>query len=109
VFRYAGAFNGDLSKWQVGEVTTMEASTYTLSPPLQDRVDLAASISLLLSVAALILFLNNVLSSFFFQPIFILGLFFVVVCGAVFRNAHDFNGDLSTWDVGGVTNMISST
>jgi surface protein len=81
VFYKAYAFNGDLSTWQVGKVTTMQASTYTLSPPLplQGRVVFqAASISLLLSVAALILCLNNALSSFF-RPIFILGLFFVVV------------------------------
>ena len=39
---------------------------------------LSVSISLLLSVSALILFLNNALSSSFFQPILLLGLFFVV-------------------------------
>ena len=41
VFYNAGAFNGDLSQWDVGKVTTMINSTYTLSPihvPLQDRV-----------------------------------------------------------------------
>ena len=82
MFRGAGNFNRDLSTWQVGKVTNMERSTYTLISALspKDRVlFLAASISHLLSVAALILFLNNALSSFFFQPIFILGLFFVAV------------------------------
>ncbi|MBT3409188.1 MAG: hypothetical protein HN430_00640, partial [Halieaceae bacterium] len=68
MFYNADDFNGDLSTWDVGKVTTMIQSTFTLSPPLQDRVDLAASISLLLSVAALILFLNNALSSFLFNP-----------------------------------------
>jgi surface protein len=50
---------------------------------------------------------------FIFQTIFILdilGLFFVVaVCGAVFRLAGAFNGDLSAWEVGKVTNMGYST
>jgi surface protein len=82
VFNNADAFNGDISKWQVEEVTTMEASTYTLSLPLQDRVFvLAAFVSLLLlSVAALILFLNNTLSSCFSPThLYILGHFFVAV------------------------------
>ena len=80
VFNEAGDFNGDLSTWQVGKVTDMAASTYTLSPPSpRSGLFLAASFPLLLSVSALIPFLNNALSSFFFQPIFILGLFFVAV------------------------------
>ena len=33
VFQSKGSFNADISKWQVGKVTTMERSTYTLSPP----------------------------------------------------------------------------
>ena len=32
------SFNADISKWQVGKVTTMYGSTYTLSPTLQDWV-----------------------------------------------------------------------
>ena len=37
-------------------------------------------------------------------------LFLLLLCGAaVFAYARAFNGDLSTWDVGGVTNMVSST
>jgi surface protein len=76
--------------------------------PLQDRVYfLAASISLLLySVAALILFLNNAL--FFSNPFLSLD-FSLLLCGAVFNNAGDFNGDLSTWQVGKVTTMEAST
>ena len=71
VFAHAGAFNGDLSTWQVGKVTDMAGSTYTLSPhPLQDRVFFCwlFLFSLLLSLSALILFLNNALSSFFSNP-----------------------------------------
>ena len=67
-----------------------------------------ASFFLLLSVAALILFLNNALSSFFFQTHFYPRTF-LCCCGAVFYNAVAFNGDLSTWDVGKVTIMDTST
>ena len=56
MFWDASDFNGDLSAWQVGEVTRMDGSMYTLSP-LQDWVlFLGTSFSLLLSVEALILF-----------------------------------------------------
>ena len=77
VFLSAVDFNGDLSKWQVGEVTTMQQSTYNLSPlPLQDRVFFWLLLfPLLLSVAALILFLNNALCSFYFQTHFYLWTF----------------------------------
>ena len=34
---------------------------------------------------------------------------FLCVCGAVFYNADAFNGNLSVWDVGSVTNMKFST
>ena len=68
VFQSKSGFNADISKWQVGQVTTMVASTYTLPPPSpRSGLFLAASFSLLLSVSALILFLNNALS-FFFNP-----------------------------------------
>jgi hypothetical protein len=46
---------------------------------------------------------------FSFQPIFIIGLFFIVdVCGAVFKLATAFDGDLSAWEVGKVTDMFES-
>ena len=38
VFSGKSTFNADISKWQVGQVTTMDGSTYTLPPSLQDRV-----------------------------------------------------------------------
>ena len=81
VFMYAGDFNCDLSTWEVGKVTDMYNSTYTLSSPSpRSGLCLAASISpSSFSVAALIIFLNNALSSFFFQSIFNVGLFFVAV------------------------------
>jgi hypothetical protein len=34
VFELAAFFNGDLSAWDVGKVTTMEKSTYMYTPPL---------------------------------------------------------------------------
>ena len=37
VFSGASAFNGDISAWNVGAVTAMSQSTYTLSPPLSPR------------------------------------------------------------------------
>ena len=50
------------------------------SPPsLRSGLIVAVSISLLPFVPALILFLNNALFPFFFNPIFIVGLFFVAV------------------------------
>jgi hypothetical protein len=61
VFQSKSTFNANISAWQVGKVTTIAYSTYTF---------LAASISLLLSVAALILFLNNALYLFFFSTHF---------------------------------------
>ena len=33
VFAYKSSFNANISAWQVGKVTTMLGSTYTLSPP----------------------------------------------------------------------------
>ena len=37
VFQSKSTFNANISAWDVGKVTTMRASTYTLFPPLQDR------------------------------------------------------------------------
>jgi len=71
LFFQKSTFNADISKWQVGKVTNMDRSTCTLSPPSpRSGLFLAASVSLLLSVAALILFLNNALSSCFFPTHF---------------------------------------
>ena len=64
--------------------------------------------SLFFSVPALILFLNNALSSFFsthFYP----WTFLCCCCRAVFAFAYDFNRDLSTWQVGKVTTMREGT
>jgi surface protein len=80
VFRDKSSFNANISAWEVGKVTNMAGSTYTLSPLSKIESFFGCFyISLLLSVAALILYLNNALSSFFSKPIFFLGLFFVAV------------------------------
>ena len=60
-------------------------------------------------MAALILFLNNALSSFCFPTHFYPWTFLCCCCGAVFEGAAAFNRDLSTWQVGEVINMASST
>ena len=101
VFGWAGAFNGDLSAWQVGEVTNMDGSTYTLSLPLQDRVYFRLSLFPFFIVLALIFFFNLFLSLDFSLSL--------CCCGAVFNGATAFNGDLSAWQVGKVTTMQSST
>ena len=66
VFMYAGAFNRDLSTWEVGKVTTMAVSTYTLSP-LSPRSGLffAASCSFLSFIV-----LHSIHCSFLFQSVF---------------------------------------
>ena len=40
VFRYASAFNQDVSKWNTGAVTNMQGSKCTLSPSLWPRLPL---------------------------------------------------------------------
>ena len=110
VFGVARVFNGDLSKWQVREVTNMYQSTYTHIPPLhlQDRSFFRLLLFPLLLSVALILFLNNALSSFCF-PTHFYPWTFLCCCGAVFAVALAFNGDISTWQVGKVTDMYAST
>ena len=78
VFYAAVAFNGDLSTWQVEKVRTMRSSTFVLRPPSPRSGLFLVAPFFLLSVAALIPFLNNALSSFF-PTHFYLGLFFVAV------------------------------
>jgi surface protein len=107
VFYNAGDFNGDLSKWQVGKVTNVQSSTYSPPPPLQDRVFFWLFLFSFFFVSALILFLNNALPSFFFNHFY--PWTFLCCCGAVFYKAGAFNGNLSTWQVGKVTNMGYST
>ena len=83
--------------------TCLQVRSTLFPPSLQYRVYFW-----LVFFAALIEFLYNALSSFFFSPIFIIRTF-LCCCGAVFKSAEDFNGDLSTWEVGKVTEMQRST
>ena len=94
-------FNANISAWQVGAVTKMEGSTYTLF--------LGGSFPLLPLVLALTIFLNNGL--FFFNSffVFVLFIFPMLLIIEVFNKAEAFNGDISTWDVGNVTTMNYST
>ena len=72
----AGAFNGDLSTWQVGEVINMANSTYILSPPSpRSGLVLAVSFSLLFpfflsSEPTNYICLNPLLALFFFSKCF---------------------------------------
>ena len=110
MFDRAYAFNGDLSVWQVGKVTNMELSTYTLSLPLQDRVffigcfyfhsSFCGSTNSIFEQCSLLFFFSNPFLSLDFS---------LLLCCAVFNGAAAFNGDLSTWQVGKVTNMLGST
>ena len=93
-----------------GRESDNHATKYVTLSPSSPRSGLfSASISLLLSVAALILFLNNALSSFSFPTHFYRWTFLCCCCGAVFYEAAAFNGNLSKWKVGEVTNMYRST
>ena len=78
MFQFAN-FNGDLSKWDVKSVTTMQQSAF--------------SITNVLPMLIKFLFLTFV-SLFHFL---------------VFYGATKFNTDISKWDVGAVMNMDYST
>ena len=102
--------NGRLGTWRTCFTVRI------LSSPLQDQVFLFFGCVSIppssFSVAALILFLNNALFSFFPQPICCC--LHVSCCAVwyihvVFVRAGAFNGDLSKWQVGKVTTMHQST
>ena len=99
----ADSFNGDLSSWNVGKVTTMERSTFTQLSSSNLVCDADSSFHFWF---ALMIF--NLIKCLFFLPILRIGTF-VVSVRAVFEGALGFNGDLSSWDVGKVRNMASST
>ena len=95
VFRQAEAFNGDLSAWEVGKVINMGYSTYTL---------FLSKIGPFFGWHYLYFW---TMVSPLFQLIWTLFHFcFVIV---VFNLANNFNGGVSTWDVGDVENMFAST
>ena len=110
LFEEKNTFNADISKWIVGKVTTMQYSTYTLPPlPLQDRVFFgSASISPSSFCGSTNSIFEQCSLLFFFQNYFYPWIF-LCCCGAVFEGAGAFNGDLSAWPVGNVTEMGSST
>ena len=86
MFEHAGAFNGDLSHWDVGAVTNMKSSTFR-----------SCAYNIILIVHRL------------WNEISLLCILFFCCCTAVFENAGAFNGDLSHWDTDAVTNMADST
>ena len=110
VFNGAGNFNGDISTWEVGEVTNMYASTYNSSFPLPKIGPIFGCLFFPSSLFCAYI-TNSIfeqLSPLFFHPS--LSFNFSLFCGgAVFFYAGDFNGDLSKWQVGQVTIMHQST
>ena len=108
VFQSKSTFNANISAWQVGEVTDMEQSTYTLSPPSP-----RSGLFWLLFFPFFFWVSTNSFfeqcSLLFFFPTHFVTWTFLCCCGAVFWGAGAFNGDLSTWQVGKVTNMQGST
>ena len=115
VFYLATAFNGNLSTWQVGEVTNMAYSTYIHSfLPLSKIGSFFGFFYLLFfyfpssfSGSTNSIFEQNFLLIFFQSHFYPWP--FLCCCGAVFNGAAAFNGDLSTWQVGKVSNMQYST
>jgi surface protein len=110
VFSSKSTFNANISAWDVGKVTTMKGSTYTLFF-LSPRSNLfwlflfpffffCGSTNSIFDQCSLLFFFPT-----HFDPWTFLG----CCCGAVFSEAGGFNGDLSTWQVGKVTSMNHST
>ena len=87
VFSSAGAFNGDLSAWNVGAVTNMQQSKYALAVPLAlspDRVLFWGLLFFLFSFFWCALMFYNV-DPYFLSSLFLpLGLLFFPVVHSVF-------------------------
>jgi surface protein len=98
VFKDAGAFNSDVSKWSTGAVTYMSNSKCTLSPSLWPRRLFRCGLKryLLLFVVVCVVAWSFL---FFVAPFSLL---------AVFELASAFNSDVSTWNTGAVTTMSGS-
>jgi surface protein len=85
VFQDKSSFNSDISAWQVGKVTNMHASTYILFFfPLLSKIWVSFGCFFFPSVFLFCASTNSIFEQcsllfFLFQPIFILGLFFVAV------------------------------
>ena len=96
VFDGARAFNSDISKWNTGAVTTMYMS--------KCRFALLCFFDNSHTVCYCFCLWNGtfvVLVVLFFS-------LFVVPLFAVFRSAMVFNSDVSKWNTGSVTTMLSS-
>ena len=108
VFFNARKFNGDLSKWNVGKVWNMNTST------LQSGLPSKRSTILTMFFALFFVQFPSFLSFVFTNVLPMFSKFWLLTSVSlfhflVFRWAERFNGDLSTWDVGSVTTMQSST
>ena len=93
-FVHAKAFNGDISKWDTGNVENMHASkcsqsTLLFTPWFQKM--------------CLISYL------YFSDACFLFYLLLPFVSCAAFNGAEDFNGDISKWNTNKVDDMSFST
>ena len=113
VFSGKSTFNANISVWQVRKVTTMLRSTYMYTPPPflspQDQVFFWLFLFPFFFFCASTNSIFEQCSLLFLFPTHFYLSTFRCCCGAVFYDAGDFNGDLSTWQVGKVTTMREST
>jgi len=93
-FVHAKAFNGDISKWDTGNVEDMHASKCSQSTLL-----------LLLGSKRCVCFLTYI----FPMLCFLFYLLLPFVSCAAFNGAEDFNGDISKWNTNKVDDMSFST
>ena len=94
-FVHAKAFNGDISKWDTGNVEDMHAS------------ECSQSTLLLLLGSKRCVF--DFFLMFFRCSLFFFCLLLPFVSCAAFNGAEDFNGDISKWNTNKVDDMSFST
>ena len=135
MFDHAYQFNSDLSKWDVGKVSTMVCSKYSsfpcslvstfchmfsnpntclLSSSVFERTYSFNSDVSKWNVAKVSAMHHSKYSSSSHCLVFVHGTFFLTLTRAfslhsVFERAHNFNSDVSKWNVAKVGNMRWST
>ena len=107
VFNYARAFDQDVSSWDVSQVTTMqysESSVRSLLLLLLVDCDILSSVSPSHSLLSLSFLLRCPPPSLSSSPLTLVSFLLLLV----FMFASAFDQDLSSWNVGKVTNMVQS-